>query len=280
MSSVRFARLLRVAGSRNRMGRTGLLGTAEGFPIRTTCCFPSRHTAAAHAAVGITPMSLHRLVRSHLFLIVCLLGTTTSNVAFAQTPGQSQLGGWVYIDRNNDGVLAFLGDPNPEFVIGDVSISLFSKVGSVETLVSTVQSDQFGRYRFQNIDPGTYVLRETPPIEFVDGIDTLGILQSLNGQPIPSTGSVGVMTDNTFSDIVLTPDVGGEFYNFGERGLKAGFASKRFFFGSTPPPPQTFPPPETFPPPGDPPLPEPASLMLALIAGCASLLTVRRARPC
>ena len=220
-------------------------------------------------------MSLNGLLRRHLFLIVCLLGTTTSNVAFAQTPGQSQLGGWVYIDRNNDGVLAFLGDPDPEFVINDVSISLFSKVGSVETLVTTMQSDQFGRYLFQNIDPGTYVLRETPPIEFVDGIDTLGILQSLNGQPIPGTASVGVMTDNTFSDIVLTADVGGDFYNFGERGLKAEFASKRFLFGTRPPPPGTPPP-----PPGDPPSPEPTSLMLALIAGCASLLTVRRTRRC
>ena len=220
-------------------------------------------------------MTLHRLMKRHLLLIVCLLGTVTSGVAFAQIPGQSQLGGWAYIDRNNDGVLAFLGDPDPEFVINDVFISLFSKVGSVETLIATMQTDQFGRYLFQNINPGTYVLRETPPIEFVDGIDTLGILQSLNGQPIPGTASVGVMTDNTFSDIVLTPDVGGEFYNFGERGLKAEYASKRFLFGTRPPPPGTPPP-----PPGDPPSPEPTSLMLALMAGCGSLLTVRRTRRC
>ena len=220
-------------------------------------------------------MSLQRLLGRHLVLIVCLLGTNTSNVAFAQTPGQSQLGGWVYIDRNNDGVLAFLGDPDPEFVINDVSIGLFSKVGGVETLVTTMLSDQFGRYLFQNIDAGTYVLRETPPIEFVDGIDTLGILQSLNGQPIPGTASVGVMTDNTFSDIVLTADVGGEFFNFGERGLRAEYASKRFLFGTRPPPPGT--PPL---PPGDPPSPEPTSLMLALIAGGASLFALRRTRPC
>jgi SdrD B-like domain len=212
-------------------------------------------------------------MRRHLFLIVCVLGTATSGVAFAQIPGQSQLGGWVYIDRNNDGVLAFLGDPNPEFVIGDVFISLFAKVGSVETLVATMQSDQFGRYLFPNINPGTYVLRETPPIEFVDGIDTLGVLQSLNGQPIPGSASVGVMSDNMFSDIVLTADVGGDFYNFGERGLTAESASKRFLFGTRPPPPGTPPP-----PPGDPPSPEPTSLMLALMAGCGSLLTVRRAR--
>jgi hypothetical protein len=223
-------------------------------------------------------MSLNRLLRSHLFLIVCVLATNAKNVLFAQIPGQSQLGGWVYIDRNNDGVLAFLGNPNPEFVIGDVFINLFSKVGSVETRVATMQSDQFGRYLFQNINPGKYVLRETPPIAFVDGIDTLGILQSLNGQPIPGSVSVGVVSDNTFSDIELTADVGGEFYNFGERGLKAEFASKRFLFGTRPPPPSTPPPPPGGPPPGDPPSPEPTSLILALMAGCGSLLTVRRTR--
>ena len=218
-------------------------------------------------------MLLHRRMTRHLYVCVCVLAATTSSALAAHIPGQSQLGGWVYIDRNNDGDLAFIGDPNPEFVIGEVFISLFSKVGNVETLLSTVQSDDFGRYLFENIDPGTYVLRQTPPIEFVDGLDTLGILQGLNGQPVPGNASAGVMADNTFFDIVLTADVGGEFYNFGERGLAAGYASKRFLLGTRPPPPQAPPP-----PPGEPPLPEPTSLMLALIAASATCLAPRRTR--
>jgi hypothetical protein len=118
-----------------------------------------------------------------------------------------------------------------------------------------------------------YVLREVQPIEFVDGIDTLGILQSLNNQPIPGGASVGVKTNNAFSNIVLPADVGGEFYNFGERGLAAGYASKRFLLASRPPP--NAPPP---PPPGNPPpeTPEPTPLMLALMAGCRSWLAPRR----
>jgi hypothetical protein len=164
----------------------------------------------------------------------------------------SQLGGWCYIDRNNDGILNFASDPNPEYAIGDVTIGLYSKVNNVETLVTSLLSDQNGRYLFENINPGTYVLRETQPIAYVDGLDTLGKLQSLNGQPIPPSASAGTMTNNVFSDIVLTADVGGEFYNFGERGLAAGYASKRYLLASAPP--------------LNPVVPEPASIALSALA--------------
>lgn len=223
-------------------------------------------------------MLLRRPLWAHCLVIVCAVVATTAQVASAQFPGLSRLGGWVYIDRNNDGDLAFSNEPNPEYVIGDVQISLFSTVGNVETFVASTLSDDFGRYLFENILPATYTLRETPPIEYVDGIDTLGILQSLDGQPIPGNASVGVMTNNAFSQIVLPANVGGDFYNFGERGLAAGYVSKRFLFASFPPPPFTPPPPPGDPPPGDPPLPEPTSMMLALVAGCGGCLATGRSR--
>jgi hypothetical protein len=209
-------------------------------------------------------MLLVRLARrGHSIFVGCLVALFASNAAAAHIPGLSQLGGWVYIDRNNDGQIAFVNDPNPEFAIGGASISLFSKVGNVETFVASQLSDPNGRYFFENINPGTYVLRQTQPVEFVDGIDTLGVLQSLNGQPIPPNASAGVVSNNTFSNIVLTPDVGGEFYNFGERGLAAGYASKKYLFASSPP---------------LPPIPEPASLVLAAIAAIGSWLSPRRVR--
>lgn len=210
-------------------------------------------------------MLLHRLVRrGHSILIVCLLGIHVSNAAAAHIPGMSQLGGWVYIDRNNDGILAFASDPNPEYAIGDVSISLFSKVANVETFVASTLSDPFGRYLFENILPATYVLRQTQPVEFVDGIDTLGSLQSLDGQPIPPTDSAGVAGNNFFTDIVLSANVGGEFYNFGERGLAAGYASKKYLLASSPP--------------LNPPVPEPATWAFALTAICGSWLARRSRR--
>jgi hypothetical protein len=197
-------------------------------------------------------------------LAVCLLGALVSNATAAHIPGQSQLGGWVYIDRNNDGQLAFSNEPNPEYVIGDVDISLFSKVGNVETLVSTTQSDDFGRYLFENINPGTYVLRQTQPIEFVDGIDTLGTLFSFIGQPIPGSDSAGLAQNNAFTNIVVSADIGGDSYNFGERGLAPGYASKRYLFASAPP--------------LNTGVPEPTSLAFALLATCGSWFTRRKKR--
>jgi hypothetical protein len=177
----------------------------------------------------------------------------------------SQLGVFRYIDRNNHGLFAFQNDPNPEFAIGNVPISLFSVVNNVETFISTIQSNQNGRYFFENIVPGTYSLRQTQPIEYVDGIDTLGVLQSLNGLPIPGTDSAGTASNNAFTNIILSADVGGEFYNFGERGLAAGFVSKRFLFASAPP--------------LTPLVPEPGTVLLAIAAmGGQQLMRCRRRR--
>jgi len=209
-------------------------------------------------------MFLHRLSRRVApIVLVCLVGILTSNATAQHIPGTAALGGWVYIDRNNDGHLAFANEPNPEFVIGDVSISLFSKVNNVETLLSTIVTDEFGRYFFDNLAAGTYVLRQTQPIQFVDGEDTLGLLQSLVGGPIPPGASTGTAGNDAFSDIVLVPDVKGEYYNFGELGLKAGYVSKRYLLASAPPLNVV--------------VPEPAAIALAL-AAVGAVLSTRRGR--
>jgi len=209
-------------------------------------------------------MITHRLFgRGYPIVFACLIGAVTSTATATHAQGIAQLGGWVYIDRNNDGHLAFSDEANPEFVIGDVSISLFSKTNNVETLVTSMLTDPYGRYFFNNLNPGTYVLRETQPIEFVDGIDTLGHLISLNSQPIPPTASAGTVGPDSFLNIVLTANVLGDFYNFGERGLKAGYASKRYLFASAPPLNTA--------------TPEPASALLALTA-IGGLLSWRSSR--
>jgi hypothetical protein len=209
-------------------------------------------------------MLLHRLFRRAApILAICLLGSRVSNVAAQMhVPGTSQLGGWTYIDRNNDGNLAFANQPSPEFVIGDVEIKLFSLTGGNETLVMTTKSDEYGRYFFNGLSPGTYTLKQLQPIEFVDGIDTLGQMQSLNNMPVPASAFVGTMTNDAFNGIVLPANVRGDHYNFGERGLGPAYVSKRFLLGSAPVLPNA--------------IPEPSTVMLVLAATGGGLLMRRR----
>ena len=63
-------------------------------------------------------MQSHRLLSKPWIVCFYLIAVSTSNVTAAHIPGQARLGGWVYIDRNNDGVLAFANQPNPEYSIG------------------------------------------------------------------------------------------------------------------------------------------------------------------
>jgi hypothetical protein len=200
-------------------------------------------------------MILHRLLgRGPAIILACLVATFATRAVAQPTPGLSQLAGFAYIDRNNDGILAFSNQANPEFALPDVSISLFSKVGAVETLVSTMLTDANGRYLFPNINPGTYVLRQTQPTEYVDGLDTLGVLQAFNGGVIAPPASPGTAGDNFFTDIVLTANIGGEFYNFGERGLTSANVSKRLLLASAPALPPV--------------VPEPAAVGLIVSAMC------------
>jgi uncharacterized protein (TIGR03382 family) len=204
------------------------------------------------------------LRRAAAILMLCLFGTNTSFVAAQppHTPGMSQLGGWVYIDRNNDGDINFSDEPSPEFVIGGVTIGLYSQTGP-ETLVTTTQTDAFGRFFFNNIAPGTYGLKQTQPVEYVDGIDTLGQMFALTNSGIGGA-MVGTMTNNAFNGIVLPANVRGDFYLFGERGLAPGFVSKRFLLGSAPDLPSGV-------------IPEPGTGLLAA-AGLLGLSALRRRR--
>jgi hypothetical protein len=195
--------------------------------------------------------------------MACLLGVCASNVSAAHIPGTAQLAGWVYIDRNNDGDLAFANEANPEFVIGDVPVSVFSVVNNVETLVATQLTDQFGRFFFDNLVPGSFALRQTQPVEFVDGLDTAGTLQSLNVNPVPPNASAGVAGNNAITAIVLTADIISDFNLFGERGLLPGFVSKRFLLASAPDMEIA--------------VPEPATTTLFVAAVMGSLLLRRRA---
>jgi hypothetical protein len=207
-------------------------------------------------------MSLRLQRRVHVLEIACLCLTLFLPHATAHA---SQLSGWVYLDRNNDGQIAFSDQALPDFVLSGVEIKLFQIVNSQEVQLATDLTDDEGRYYFGGLSAGTYTLRQIQPVQYVDGLDTLGALRNLVGPTLPGGSSAGTMSNNAFAQIVLpTANVAGEMYNFGELGLMPGYVSKRFLLASAPPLPTSD---------GDM-IPEPASL--ALLASGIGWVALRR----
>ena len=125
--------------------------------------------------------------------------------------GMCFLGGYVYLDVNNNGIkdAAELALPNiPVTLAGEVSM--------------TVPTDANGWYEFRDIPPGQYDVLETQPAAFVDGKDTAG-------EPL-----YGHVANDTFYDMQLPSQTVAMHYNFGEMGLVPELVSKKFFLASTP----------------------------------------------
>lgn len=190
--------------------------------------------------------------------------------AWSPVQAASSLSGYSYIDRNNDGQLAFADAAKPEWVLSGVEVKLYSISGTTETLLSTTTTSSIGEYVFSGLAAGTYAIRQTQPVGYLDGIDTLGIIRNLNNNQVPAGASVGTVAADAFLSIVLPANSRGNFYNFGERGLLPGYVSKRYLLGTAPPI-VTAPDPE--PATG---VPEPASAALLALGGMGMLAARRR----
>ncbi len=109
----------------------------------------------------------------------------------------SGLNGFVYADDDNDGVK----DPGEQGIAG-VLITL-SGADDRTAVNQTSFTDETGFYRFPNLRPGNYTLKETQPPSHLDGKDTIG-----------SPG--GATSDDQFSNINLPMGFLGNNNNFGE----------------------------------------------------------------
>ena len=116
---------------------------------------------------------------------------------FGETQPAS-VSGYVYHDPNNDGI--FKSD---ETGISGVTVELLDSAGNPTGLTTT--TDENGFYKFDNLQPGTYGVRETQPDGYIDGLDTAG-----------SEGGVAHNPGDLISTITLGGGVNGTDYNFGE----------------------------------------------------------------
>jgi hypothetical protein len=156
----------------------------------------------------------------------------------ARAVDNSRLSGYVYIDRNNDGMLAFSDQARPEWVIPGVTIQLFRLTDPApRSPIGMALTDSVGRYEFSGLAAGIYALHQEQPVEFVDGLDTVGVIRTLSGALSPPLSSVGsTLGANDFVNIALPAGTRGDLYNFGERGLTSAYASRRLLLGTAPPP--------------------------------------------
>lgn len=152
---------------------------------------------------------------------------------FGNFPLISSIGGFVYVDGNNNGIK----EPG-ELPIGCVIITLTGTNDLGQPVVQQTSTDALGAYIFTGLRPGVYQIVEAQPINFVDGKDTIG-----------TPG--GNTSNDMFSNINLPPNFNGVNNNFGELGLTPTYSSKRTLIVPLPQPQlcAVYPPGTVVPPP-------------------------------
>lgn len=116
-----------------------------------------------------------------------------------------QLGGHVYIDRDNDGQR----DPGEPGIAG-VTITLSGTAANGAAVNRTAVTDATGRFQFDGLlpsDASGYTLTETQPAAYGDGLDTAG---QVNGAPMGQAG-------NDLITGIVHLGGAGDGYLFGER---------------------------------------------------------------
>lgn len=128
---------------------------------------------------------------------------------FGETP-QGSIGGKVYFDNDNDGVV-----DGGESGITGVNVVLTGTDDLGNPVNITVVTDGNGGYTFPNLRPGTYAVTEpTQPPGTTNGITNPG---TIGGTPT-GTATPPATTPSAISNIVLIPGANSIDNNFGEIG--------------------------------------------------------------
>jgi VCBS repeat-containing protein len=145
-----------------------------------------------------------------------LSAATTANIT-VQDFQPSKLTGFVYFDVNNNGIK----DAGELPIVGVViTLTGTATAGTNTSVNQTFKTLEDGSYKFENLAPGTYQIKETQPQFVIDGKGTAG-----------SQG--GTVTTNQIAITNMAQNTTGINNNFGERGRQLTTISIRDFFSST-----------------------------------------------
>ncbi len=144
-------------------------------------------------------------------------GTATATASITVQDFQpSGLSGLVYFDVNNNGVK----DAGELPIVGvNITLTGTATAGTNTAVNQSVRTLEDGTYKFENLAPGTYQIRQTQPQFVIEGKTVAG-----------SQG--GTVTLNQIA-MTLAQNVTGANNNFGERGRQLTTISLRDFFSST-----------------------------------------------
>lgn len=142
--------------------------------------------------------------------------TKTATVTMTVTAGTSGgvISGIVFFDADNDGVR-----DTGELGVPGVLVTLTS-TSSGTNVTRTAITKNDGTYSFTALPAGTYKVTEAQPAAMNDGIDKSAV-------------SGATVTNDEISNIVLAANATAANNNFGERLLKPGHTSVRWFFASS-----------------------------------------------
>lgn len=136
---------------------------------------------------------------STISLVQILPGQIAVDYNFCEI-APAAISGFVFVDDSNDGIR----DPD-EAPIAGVTITLLDLSNGQQVAQTTTDAE--GRYEFDSIIPGDYRIVQTQPVDFFDGIDTLG---TVDGVP---TGNIDA---NDRLSLTLRQGQTAEQFNFGE----------------------------------------------------------------
>ena len=168
----------------------GATGTIM-VPVKVTAYPAAPHTTTNCASLATVSIDINSANNTN----IC--GTVTVEQG-------SSIAGFVYLDRNNDGVMG-----GGESGIAGVQLTLTGIDTYGNTVNVTVTTDSTGAYFFNDLplsNAAGYTITETQPAAWADGLDSVG------------TAGGTLVSSDVISGIILTALTTATGYNFGERG--------------------------------------------------------------